>query len=78
MPKQTIPSQYFLKIKKLGSFFDFQLTVRGMYLPALILGFAGDIIMNHNIDFLLLKLDLTPLKHPNIYAKIYSKTFFLL
>jgi hypothetical protein len=30
--------------------------------------FAGDIIMNHINDFLLIKLDLLPSKHPNIYA----------
>jgi hypothetical protein len=58
----------FSKIKKLGSFFDFhtkrpKLQNRGMPLVAVIHGFggrnfAGDIIMNHINDFLLIKLDL--------------------
>jgi hypothetical protein len=57
----------FSKIKKLDSFFDFhtkrrKLQNRGMQLLAVILGFggwnfAGDIIMNHIIHFLLLQLD---------------------
>jgi hypothetical protein len=64
-------------IKKLGSFFDFhtkrpKLQNRGMHLLAVILEFggwtfAGDIIMNHIIHFLLLQLDLTLPKHPSIY-----------
>ncbi len=64
-------------IKKLGSFFDFhtkrpKLQNRGMQLLAVILGFggwnfAGDMIMNHIFHFLLLQLDLTLPKHPNIY-----------
>jgi hypothetical protein len=55
------------KIKKLGSLFDFhtkrpKLQNHGMHLLAVILGFgswnfAGDIIMNHIIHFLLLQLD---------------------
>jgi hypothetical protein len=55
------------KIGKLGSFFDFhtkrsKLQNRGIQLLAVILGFggwnfAGDIIMNHIIHFLLLQLD---------------------
>ncbi len=62
------------KIKKLGSFFDFhtkrpKLQNRGMQLVAVIHGFggwnfAGDIIMNHINDFLLIKLDLSSSKHP--------------
>jgi hypothetical protein len=54
-------------IKKLGSFFDFhtkrpKLQNRGIQLLAVILGFggwnfAGDIIMNHIIHFLLLQFD---------------------
>ncbi len=54
-------------IKKLGSFFDFhtkrpKLQNRGMQLLAVMLGFggwnfAGDIIMNHIIHFLLSQLD---------------------
>jgi hypothetical protein len=57
-----------LKIKKLGSFFDFhtkrlKLQNRGMQLLAVIhgfggLNFAGDITMNHIYDFLLIKLNL--------------------
>jgi hypothetical protein len=56
------------KIKKLDSFFDFRTKSRkhknrGMHFLALILGFegwkfAGYIIMNHIIDFLLIKLDM--------------------
>jgi hypothetical protein len=71
-----------LKIKKLGSFFDFhtkrpKLPIRGMQLLPVILGFggwnfAGDIIMNHINDFLLLELDLTLPKHPNIYSPTLS------
>ncbi len=67
----------------LGSFFDFhtkrpKLQSRGMQLLAVILefggwNFAGDIIMNHIIHFLLLQLDLTLPKHPNNYA-LLSKT----
>ncbi len=62
------------KIKKLGSFFDFhtkrpKLQNREMLLVAVMHGFggwnfAGDITMNHIYDFLLIKLDLSPSKHP--------------
>jgi hypothetical protein len=65
------------KIKKLGSFFDFhtkrpKLQNREMQLVAIIHGFggwnfAGDITLNHINDFLLIKLDLSPSKHPTIY-----------
>ncbi len=67
----------FWKIIKLGSFFDFhtkrpKLQNRGMQLLAAIHGFggwnfAGDMIMNHIIHFLLLQLDLTLPKHPSLY-----------
>jgi hypothetical protein len=48
-----------------------------MQLVAVIHGFggwnlAGDIIMNHINDFLLIKLDLSPSKHPSIYVQPFD------
>ncbi len=80
----------FSKLGKLDSFFDFhtkrsKLQNRGMHLLAVILGFggcnfAGDIIMNHIIDFLLLQLGLEEkVKFSNtlIFTEDLNKNLYL-